>query len=86
MRDFCVDSLMVIKNVVLEVISSILNVPEKVLQDNPILTTHQWDSIISLDALIQLENKFKIKFDLRKFHAVRTIDDIAELISNTQEN
>ncbi|MBZ5790687.1 hypothetical protein [Burkholderia sp. LMG 32019] len=67
---------------VLRVLSEILNQPEAALQANPVLAAHAWDSFNSLNALLSLEATFQIKFDLRRFHEARRVDDIVALVAS----
>jgi acyl carrier protein len=70
---------------VLRVLSETLNQPEAALQANPVLAAHAWDSLNSLNALLNLEAAFHIKFDLRRFHAARRIDDLVALVASASD-
>jgi acyl carrier protein len=70
---------------VLEILSKIINVPADDLRDIPVLTAHKWDSLTSLETLTELENRFHLKFDLRSYHAARTVDDIVSLVTSAKE-
>lgn len=66
---------------VLEVISDVLGRPVEALKEYPVLATHDWDSLASLEALAQLESWFGIRLELRDFHAARTVDDMTALVA-----
>lgn len=67
---------------VCEVLSNVLNIPVSQLHADPVLVSHGWDSIVSLNALVQLEKTFGVRFDLTRFHAVRSADDVAALVES----
>jgi acyl carrier protein len=68
---------------VLGILSGVLDETVDDLRARPVLATHEWDSISSLDALSQLESKLGVTLDLRAFHAARTVDDIIALVQPT---
>lgn len=68
---------------VLEILAGALDVSVDVLRDEPVLARHEWDSISSLDALAQLENRLDVTLDLRAFHAARTVEDVVALVRPT---
>lgn len=70
-----------IGEIVLGVVGDVLGCGPQELRDRPVLATHDWDSIGSLEALAQLESSFQVRLELRDFHAARTTDDIAALIA-----
>jgi acyl carrier protein len=45
----------------------------------PLLAEHDWDSLVSLEVLAQLESQLSVVLDLRSFHAARTVDDLIGL-------
>jgi acyl carrier protein len=65
---------------VLETLGQVLDTPVDNLRANPVLATHAWDSLSSLEALVILEKRLGVDFDLRTFHAARTVDDLVRLI------
>ncbi|MFI0907266.1 phosphopantetheine-binding protein [Streptomyces sioyaensis] len=65
---------------VLETLGQILETPVDDLRANPVLATHAWDSLRSLEALTLLEDRLGVDFDLRSFNAARTVDDLVRLI------
>jgi len=75
-----------IKNTVLAVLSDVLVEPVEVLLAEPLLGVHAWDSLASLEALVQLERRLDVALDLRNYHAAREIDDLVELVRATREN
>jgi acyl carrier protein len=68
-----------VRPAVLEILSDLLGLPIPELVAQPALAAHQWDSMISLEALAQLESAFGIELDLRSFHTVRTVDEVVRL-------
>jgi acyl carrier protein len=64
---------------VLAVLSDVLSEPAHRLHVEPVLAAHGWDSMASLEALAQLESQLGVAFDLRSFHAARTVGDLVEL-------
>jgi acyl carrier protein len=75
-----------VEDTVLAVLSAVLAEPEDALRAEPQLGTHDWDSLASLEALVQLEQRLDVALDLRDYHAARAIDDLVELIRATREN
>lgn len=67
-------------NAVLEILEDVLEVPAERIREQPTLADHGWDSISSLEALARLETEFGAKFDLRRFTAVETTDDLVALL------
>ncbi|MGW3009365.1 acyl carrier protein [Streptomyces sp. NPDC001219] len=65
---------------VLETLGQVLETPVDDLRANPVLATHAWDSLRSLEALTLLEDRLGVDFDLRSFNAARTVDDLVHLI------
>ncbi|GAA1927945.1 acyl carrier protein [Streptantibioticus ferralitis] len=65
---------------VLETLGEVLETPVDDLRANPVLASHAWDSLRSLEALTQLEVRLGVDFDLRTFNAARTVDDLVRLI------
>jgi acyl carrier protein len=68
-----------IDDVVLDILSDVLQEPVAEIQAEPALAAHAWTSLASLEALAQLENELGIVLDLRAFNAVRTVDALIEL-------
>ncbi|MFI9009186.1 acyl carrier protein [Actinosynnema sp. NPDC053489] len=68
---------------VLGILAGALDVTVDALREEPVLARHEWDSISSLDALAQLENRLQVSLDLRAFHAARTVDDVVALVRPT---
>lgn len=66
---------------VLDILSGVLDVPVEELRTRPALAAHHWDSLSSLEALGQLEQRFGIRLDLRDFGAVRTVDEMVALVA-----
>lgn len=67
--------------VVLDILSEVLEVPVTQLEAQPQLQAHGWSSLSSLVALTQLENHFGCKVDLRSFTTVRTYQDVVDAIA-----
>jgi acyl carrier protein len=65
---------------VLESLGEVLDTSLDELRENPVLATHAWDSLSSLEALSLLEQRLGIEFDLRTFHSARTVDDLVHLV------
>lgn len=70
---------------VLRVLGDVLGESEGDLRAQPVLAAHDWDSMASLEALSQLENRLGVTLDLRAYHGVRTIADLVELIAASGE-
>ncbi|HET8641469.1 MAG TPA: phosphopantetheine-binding protein [Pseudonocardiaceae bacterium] len=70
-----------IEAAVLAVLRDVLDEPESELLAQPVLAAHEWDSLTSLETLSQLERRLGINLDLRRYHAVRDLDDLVELVA-----
>lgn len=70
-----------VEQTVLGILSGVLDETVEDLRARPVLASHEWDSISSLDALSQLESTLDVTLDLRAFHAARTVDDIVALVT-----
>lgn len=68
-----------LEEIVLDVLSDVLDEPVAALIAEPILAVHDWDSVASLEVLAQLESQLGITLDLRSFHAARDVNDLVEL-------
>ena len=68
---------------VLQVLSDVLKESIGDLRAQPVLATHDWDSMASLEALSQLENRLAVTLDLRAYHGARTITDLVELVESS---
>lgn len=69
-----------IQAIVLDVLSEVLREPADGLCGESVLAAHGWTSLASLEVLAQLEDQLGIELDLRAFTAVRTVDDLIELV------
>jgi len=74
-----------IKNTILAVLSDVLAEPVKALRAEPVLGVHAWDSLASLEALVQIEKRLDVALDLRPYHAAREIDDLVQLVEAARE-
>lgn len=72
-----------IEATVLRVVAGVLDETEDQVVAQPILATHAWDSLSTLEALAQLENLLDITLDLRSYHAARTLDELVALVKET---
>jgi acyl carrier protein len=72
-----------IEATVLLVLSDVLKESIGDLRARPVLATHDWDSMASLEALSQLENRLAVTLDLRAYHGARTITDLVDLIASS---
>lgn len=70
-----------IEATVLEILGEVLGEAEGELRAQPVLATHEWDSLASLEALSQLESRLRVTLDLRAYHAARTIEDLVDLVA-----
>jgi acyl carrier protein len=68
-----------VRETVLDTLSQVLDTPVGDLESRPALAAHHWDSMRSLETLTQLESRLGLSFDLREFHQVQTVDDMAGL-------
>jgi acyl carrier protein len=66
--------------IVLDVLSEVLRESVDGFRGEPVLAAHGWTSLASLEVLAQLEDQLGIELDLRAFTAVRTADDLIELV------
>lgn len=73
-----------IEATVLRVLSDVLKESVGDLRAQPVLATHDWDSMASLEALSQLENRLAVTLDLRAYHGARTITDLVDLIASSR--
>jgi acyl carrier protein len=69
-----------VKATVLEILSDVLTESAEDLLAQPVLAVHEWDSLNTLEALVQIESRFGITLDLRSYHAAREIDNLVDLI------
>jgi acyl carrier protein len=69
-----------VEETVIGILADVLGESPDGLHNETILTAHGWDSLASLEALAQLENRLNIALDLRSFHAARTVGDMVELV------
>ncbi|MFC4907218.1 acyl carrier protein [Actinomadura gamaensis] len=65
---------------VTEIIEEVLGEIPGELSPDDVLAARKWDSIASLEALAQLEGRFGVSLDLRRFHAARTAAEMADLV------
>lgn len=72
-----------IETTVIAVLSDVLNEPAEQLRAEPVLAAHEWDSITSLETLVQLENRLGVSLDLRTYHTARSVGDLVGLIGRT---
>lgn len=74
-----------VKQAVLAIASEVLDVPIQGVVNEPVLAAHtDWDSLRSLELLAQVEKKFSVSLDLRRYHAGRTIDDLVDMICDSE--
>jgi acyl carrier protein len=71
-----------IETTVLGILSTVLDEPVSDLRVRPVLATHDWDSLASLEALAQLENQLNVTLDLRRYHEVRSVADLVGLVAS----
>jgi acyl carrier protein len=69
-----------IDNVVLDILSDVLQESTYDLRAEPTLAAHAWTSLASLEVLAQLEAELGIVLDLRAFNAIRAVDALIELV------
>jgi acyl carrier protein len=72
-----------VEETVLDILSEALDEPVEGLRTQRVLALYEWDSITTLLTLSQLEARFGITLDLRSYHAARTVDDLVNLVSET---
>jgi acyl carrier protein len=73
-----------VQDTVCKILSDVLHESVADLLAQPVLAAYEWDSLSSLEALSQLESRLAITLDLRSFQAVRTIEDLVDLVSSVQ--
>ncbi|MDL4774175.1 MULTISPECIES: acyl carrier protein [Thermomonosporaceae] len=71
----------VIEKTVTAIIEEVLGEPPGTVGKEEPLAARDWDSTASLEALAQLESRFGISLDLRRFHTARTIGQMADLVA-----
>ncbi|MFC3455196.1 acyl carrier protein [Amycolatopsis speibonae] len=69
--------------VVLNTLSEVLRKPIGDLRAQPVLATHGWDSLASLEVLSQLESALTLTLDLRQYHAAHTVPALIDLVAAT---
>ena len=72
-----------VQDTVCRILSDVLHESVEDLLEQPVLAAYEWDSLSSLEALSQLESRLSITLDLRSFQAVRTIEDLVDLVGRT---
>lgn len=70
-----------IENVVCDALGEVLGVTQADLRARPVLATHEWDSVASLEVLSRLESRLAVTLDLRAYHGARTVEDLIELVA-----
>jgi acyl carrier protein len=73
-----------VKATVLEILSDVVTESVDDLLAQPVLAVHEWDSLATLEALVQFESKFGITLDLRSYHGAREINNLVDLILAAQ--
>jgi acyl carrier protein len=66
---------------VLEIVTEALGEVAGRLRAEHVLADYAWDSIVSLEALAQLEGRLGVTLDLREFHAARTLGDLTSVVA-----
>lgn len=69
-----------IDDVVMDILSDVLQESADDLRAEPALAAHAWTSLASLEVLAQLESDLDVVLDLRAFNTVRTVDALTELV------
>jgi len=69
-----------VRDTILAVLSEVLFEPVEALRTEPVLAVHQWDSVISLEALVRIEERLAVSLDLRSYHEAREVDDLVDLV------
>ncbi len=72
-----------VPDTVCKILSDVLHESVADLLAQPVLAAYEWDSLSSLEALSQLESRLAITLDLRSFQAVRTVQDLVDLVQRT---
>jgi acyl carrier protein len=72
-----------VQDTVCKILSDVLHESVADLLAQPVLAAYEWDSLSSLEALSQLESRLAITLDLRSFQAVRTVQDLVDLVQRT---
>jgi acyl carrier protein len=70
-----------IEATVLDTLGEVLNESVGDLRAQPVLATHDWDSVVQLEVLAQLESRLGVTLDLRSYHGARTLEDLVELVA-----
>jgi acyl carrier protein len=70
-----------IEATVLDTLGEVLNESVGDLRAQPVLATYDWDSVVQLEVLAQLESRLGVTLDLRSYHGARTLDDLVELVA-----
>jgi acyl carrier protein len=66
---------------VTSVLGDVLDESVDDLRAQPVLAAHMWDSYTSLEVLSRLERRLSVNLDLRRYHDVRTVDDLIDLVA-----
>jgi acyl carrier protein len=64
----------------LNLLSEVMGTTPDELSESPVLAAHPWDSLTTLEALVQVETLWNVSLDLRAYLGARTVDDLVELI------
>jgi acyl carrier protein len=66
---------------VIDVLCDVMDEPAAAFEDEPRLGAYEsWNSLGTLRVLTQIEARVGLRLDLREFHAVRTVDDLVDLV------
>ncbi|MEV3967185.1 acyl carrier protein [Streptomyces sp. NPDC050698] len=66
----------------METLCSILDAePEDFTTGTRVVAHEKWDSLNSLETMVAIESAFRVRLDLRDYHATRTVGDLVELVA-----
>jgi acyl carrier protein len=67
---------------IVEILCSILDAePEEFTSDTRVVAHEKWDSLNSLETMVAIETAFRVRLDLREYHATRTVGDLVRLVA-----
>ncbi|MEV0243334.1 acyl carrier protein [Streptomyces sp. NPDC050674] len=71
-----------IESRIVETLCSILDAePEDFITETRVVAHDKWDSLNSLETMVAIESAFRVRLDLRDYHATRTVGDLVELVA-----
>lgn len=77
----------VIEQELIAILCSVLDAEPDEFDSGTRIAGHaNWDSMGSLEVMVQIENAFAVRLDLRAYHAVRTVAELVTLVRTASKS